>query len=152
MSTAHASTRPRLYYAHPLTAYGSTTEAMGLDRLAELLPGCQIVNPAGMFASATAWKRQWPRMLATLDGLVVHADGYGLVGAGVVREVMDAIVARLPLAALADGRLFELSGFDLLGAAALSPARVGYISFGRKLRKGEYLDALRASAATRQAA
>ena len=107
--------RPKVYAAHPMTCYGTTHERASLDTLARLFPGAEIVDPAGIFASSTEWLDHWPDVLDGLDALVLFADEHGMVGAGCVREVADAIAAGVPVGYLdVYFGVCELGGFDLL--------------------------------------
>lgn len=100
-------TVPHVYVAHPVVSYGTPEEARALARLAELLPGCELVDPAGMFADGKDWLRRWPKLLANLDGLVLVPAKDGTIGAGCWRELGDAWAARLPVAMLHRRQLCE---------------------------------------------
>jgi hypothetical protein len=107
--------RPRVYAAHPMTSYGTEHERTCLDTLAALLRGVEIIDPATRYRTNAGWLRAWPRLLSTLSGLVVFADETGTVGAGCLREVVDAVAAGLPVLMLDDDHhLCELAALDLL--------------------------------------
>jgi hypothetical protein len=125
---------PRIYVAHPVTTYGTLHEAACLDALAELLPGSDLVDPATIWTTSAQWLDAWPAMVQTLAGLVVFAAVDGSVGAGVLREVADALAFGVPSAVFEErpGRgavpgLFELAGVELLRPENRSPQRVGVL-------------------------
>ncbi len=93
-----AAGRPAVYLAHPLPTYGSAHERRCIRALRRLLPGVELVNPAGMFASSTEWFDRWPDVLDGLDALVVLPDERGAVGSGVMQELIDAHRVLLPVA------------------------------------------------------
>jgi len=112
--SASKSNRPRVYCAHPITTYGTAYERACFNTLAELLPDVELYDPAGRYKTSAAWRRAWPRVLASLDGLVVFVAEDGTIGAGCLREITDAIVMGLPLAVLEAGSLRELVALDLV--------------------------------------
>ena len=89
--------RARIYAAHPMTCYGSPHEVACLDALRKLVPGV-LINPAEVFASSAEWLVSWPRLIRRLDAMVAFPASDGTVGAGVVRELLDAVVYGIPVA------------------------------------------------------
>jgi hypothetical protein len=119
--------RPRVYAAHPMTSYGTEHERVCLDTLTALLPGTEIIDPAGRYRTNAGWLRAWPRLLSTLSGLVLFADEDGTVGAGCLREVVDAMAAGVPIAMLDPCfGLSELAAVDLLPAAESTRMRAAW--------------------------
>lgn len=107
--------RPTIYAAHPMTSYGTAHERVCLDTLAGLFTHAEIVDPAERYGSDEEWLRDWPGVLGSLAGVVVFAEEHGMVGAGCLREVADAIAAGVPVGYLdAYFGLCHLAGFDLL--------------------------------------
>lgn len=99
-------------------------------RMAEHFPEAELLDPAAMFTSNAGWLAAWPELVRTLDLLVVWAGEAGFVGAGVLREVADAIVARVPVVALdSRGKLRTFAGIHCHGLLP-SPARVGELVHG----------------------
>lgn len=106
---------PRVYAAHSKVTYWTEHEAHCLDALGVIFAGWEVFNPAGRYRTDAGWLRAWPRLLSTLDALVLFADETGCVGVGCMREVTDAIFAGVVLYCLdADRRLCELVALDLL--------------------------------------
>ena len=130
--------RPGVYIAHPVTSYGTARERTCLARIAELLPGVELVNPAGMFDDVAAWLSDWPRLLPWLDGLVVFADDGSTIGAGCWRELGDAWAAWLPVAVLHRRQLHEIAAVHMAETPWRSPARLATVEPGRRYGRGEY--------------
>jgi hypothetical protein len=128
--------RPLVYVAHPVVSYGRPEEARALERLAELLPGVELVNPAVMFSTSPAWLRRWPALLADLDGLVVVRAKDGSIGAGCLRELGDAWAAQLPVAMLHRRHLHEVGTVRMNRAPFISPTRLGVIEAGPRYPTG----------------
>ena len=121
----------RLYAAHPLTSYGTAYEARQLTCLREHFPGADVLDPAAMFSSNGDWLAKWPEVLGTLDALAVFADHGGHIGAGVLRELSDAIGAGLPVLALGqDGQLYHFGGFSSEDGLVVARSRAGRLLFG----------------------
>jgi hypothetical protein len=93
-------TRPRIYAAHPIVTYGTARERDCLATLKRLFPEVEIYDPAGRYRTNQGWLRAWPRVLATLSGLVVFGTRDGLVGLGCLREIATAREAGLSVAML----------------------------------------------------
>ncbi len=129
--------RPRVYGAHPMVSYRSEHERTCLDTLAELFTHAEIVNPAERSWTNAGWRRAWPRLLATLSGLVLFADEDGTVGTGCLREVADAIAAGVPVAYLdPDFGLCELAGLDLVPAEMRTRASTAWPIAGEQIDPG----------------
>jgi hypothetical protein len=121
------SARPRVYAAHPMTSYRTEHERTCLDALAALLPGAEIIDPAVRYRTNAGWLRAWPRLLSTLDALVLFADETGTVGAGCLREVVDAVAAGLVVGYLDDDRrLCELVALDMIPSAERTRTRAAW--------------------------
>ena len=137
----------RLYVARPLTAYGTDLDRRQLARVAEHFPEAEVLDPAAMFTSNAGWLAVWPEMVGTLDLIVLWADEDGFIGAGCLREVIDAMVASVPVVALDwKGRLRTFAGIHCHGPLP-SPARVGELVYGDLLPPAIMLAALSARAA-----
>lgn len=121
---------PRVYAAHPVTSYRTEHEERCLAALRDLLPHCEIYDPAGRYRREHGWRRAWPRVLASLSGLVVFGAEDGTIGIGCVREVADAVARCLPVLALDGEDLHELDGVRLLALPWRSARRVGALMLG----------------------
>ena len=131
---------PRVYLAHPVTCYGTDHETACIEVLADLLPGVDLCDPAACFASSAEWLAAWPGLVGRLDGLVVFADTDGTVGAGVLREVADAVAFDVPVAGLDLARgLCWVTGFELLDEHARSGRRCAIVSLGDPLNAETWL-------------
>lgn len=118
-----ATRKPHLYIAHPLTSYGTAHERACLDAIADAFREWQVIDPATRYASTGEWLAGWPKLLPTLNGLVLFADERGTVGAGCLREIADALVLGVPIGYYTPCfGVTELAGFDLLPAAMRSAA------------------------------
>ena len=126
------SARPRIYVAHSMTSYGSNHARRALAGIAEALPGAELVDPeAAQWQTNTDWLRDWPVILGSLAGLVVFADQAGTVGTGCLRELVDAVMAGVRLAAWEPPvGLVELVGFELVEPDARSPRRAAFLDCG----------------------
>jgi hypothetical protein len=129
-------TAPRVYVAHPMTCYGTTHARSCLDGIARALPACELVDPEALaWTSHEAWLVGWRDILGTLAGLVVFAARDGTIGAGCLREIGDALDARVPVAAYArDGGLMGLADFDLLPEGERTARRYGTLLLAGTLR------------------
>lgn len=92
-------TAPLIYAVHPKTTYGTRWAREAIADLAKALPCCQIVDPESFgWSSDAEWLAAWPGILASLSGLVLVAADDTSVGAGCLREWIDAAAAGLPCA------------------------------------------------------
>ena len=130
--------RARIYAAHPMTCYGSPHEVACLDALRKLVPGV-LINPAEVFASSAEWLVSWPRLIRRLDAMVAFPASDGTVGAGVVRELLDAVVYGIPVAVLDGTALVELAGVDMLGHRKRTALQVGRLVTGRRISPPTFL-------------
>lgn len=136
--SGEAMTRPRIYVAHPMASYGTEHERDCLASLAGLLPGADLYDPAGRYMTDAGWLRAWPRVLASLSGLVVFGAEDGTVGTGCLRELTDAIAAYVPVAALVGDELHEIDGFQLLAPPWRSARNAGHLIVGRAMEIGDF--------------
>lgn len=87
----------RVYLAHPISTYGTDHERRALDTLAKLVPGAEVINPAGRYTGNLEWRRAWPRIVRTLDAVVVLSTDDDTIGCGCLHEITDAILHWLPV-------------------------------------------------------
>lgn len=135
--TRTTSRKPRrhvVYAAHPVVSYGTAWERRQLEALAAHFPNSEIVSPS--YTDDADWLARWPEVLDRLDLVVVFGDGGGWIGAGVLREVVDAIGANTAVVALdADGTLRMFGGIvDVYGGVNIRRARVGHLVYGTELQ------------------
>ena len=120
----------RLYAARPMTCYSTDLDRRQLARVADAFPDAEVLDPASMFDTNEQWLAAWPEVLASLDLLVLWADEAGFIGAGVLKELTDAIAARVPVAALdREAKLRTIGGVHCHGMLP-SRARVGELVYG----------------------
>ncbi len=126
------SARPRIYTAHSMAAYGTDHARRALAGIAKALPHAELVDPeAAQWQTNADWLREWPVILGSLAGLVVFADPGGTVGTGCLRELVDAVMVGVPLAAWEPpAGLVELVGFELVEPDARSPRRAAFLDYG----------------------
>jgi hypothetical protein len=121
----------RIYGARPVTAYGSDLDARQLAALARHFPEATVLDPAELFESNEEWLVEWPGILARLDLLAVWADTDSIIGAGVLKELSDAIGAFVPVVVLdRRGRLRCFGGLRASGGVLLSRRAVGRLLYG----------------------
>ena len=87
----------RLYAARPTSAYGTALDSRQLAVLRRRFPTAELADPAKLWTSNEAWLGEWPEVLTQLDLLALWAGEDGQLGAGVLRELADAVAARLPI-------------------------------------------------------
>ena len=129
-------TRPRAYVAHPQVSYGTARERECVAALRRLLPGWDLFDPSGRYRTDTGWRRSWPRVLASLDALVVFGTREGVIGCGCLREIADAERRGLPVAVLDRScRPCRFGGFALTGPQSiyLTPRRAAVLLPGRRI-------------------
>jgi hypothetical protein len=129
----------RLYVAHPMITYGTAWEHECHAALQGLLPDVELYDPARRYSSSAIWRRAWPRVLETLSGLVVFASFDGTIGAGCMREVLDAITWGIPVACLKEGMLHEIEGLQFLMPHQFTPWRAGRLVLGDQIDAAEFL-------------
>ena len=124
--------RPKVYVAHPQTSYQSTYAADQIAALTRALPHAKLVDPeAARWATDADWLRDWPGVLGSLSGLVVFADRAGTIGVGCLRELTDAVMVGLPLAAWEPAvGLVQLVGFELVEPESRCARRAAFLGYG----------------------
>jgi len=114
-----------------MLTYRTGHEATGLASLAKALPGAEIVDPAARYTTSAGWRRAWPRLLRTLDALVVLCAPDDTVGTSVLHELVDAVYAGLPIAVLDDrSALCECRGVVFLGPDERCAMRAAWVLVG----------------------
>ncbi len=128
-----------LYCAHPTGDYGSANEQRRFYDLRRLFPDVELLNPAEMFGDTLDWLAEWPRLCCALDLVVAWGASDGTVGCGVLRELSDATVYRIPTAILNSAGLWHWAGIDLLTPRYRSAQRVGRLRTGRPVALSRFL-------------
>lgn len=128
-----------------MSTYRTPLDGRQLAALARHFPEATVLDPAVMFGSNEDWLAEWPGILARLDLLAVWADEEGMVGAGCIRELADAIGARLPVVAIdRRGLLRSFGGVWANEQLVVDRGRVGRLVHGAPLFASEVLAAGRA--------
>ncbi len=78
---------PRVYFAHPITAYCSAEEACALARLKS--EGLDVTNPSDRHHQDACGSDmvRWAALAGSCDGVAFMPFPDGAIGAGVVKEV-----------------------------------------------------------------
>lgn len=124
------------YFAHPMTSYNSARITRALDRVRSALSGWVVIDPeAAAWRDNAEWLAEWPRIVQSIDALVLVPDDEGCVGAGCLSEVANAIALGVPVAAWNDRcGLCELSGVTF--RYPLTPQRSAVVVIGDPLPAG----------------
>ena len=109
--------RKAVYLAAPVSAYDSRAYDAAQDAL--MAAGCFVIAAREAFSSTEDWLRRFPRLLRSAQAVVVVPAEDQTVGAGVLREVVEARVLGLPV------YLFSGFRFHLLSTASLRFLRDG---------------------------
>lgn len=136
--------RPLIYVAHPVTTYGTDHARDTLKRLGLLLSGAELIDPAARYADMAEWLEEWPRLVATIDALVLFAEPNGTVGAGCLRELAESWGWGLPVALLDDTGLREVRSVRVLPQGQRTPARTAVVAGGWPVEPDAFLAAPRA--------
>lgn len=131
--------RARVYVAHPIVTYGTARERDCLAVLREQLPGVELYDPAGRYRREHGWQRAWPKVLASLSGLVVFGAKDGTIGTGCLRELTDALAWGLPVAGLGGDVLKEIGGVQLLPVPWRTARHVGRLVLGDPIEPRDFL-------------
>lgn len=128
-------TTVRVYVAHPMICYSTPHAAESISGIAKALPGVELIDPEQMGWEADgAWLCDWTDLLNALDGLVVFGAADGTVGAGCLREMVDALACGIPVAAWHPQlHLTELAGVALLPRGSRSARRTAYLAHGASI-------------------
>ena len=114
-----------------MTTDGTSHEQKCLEALEKLLPGAELFDPSRRFKTNAGWLRAWPRILRTLDAMVVFPADDGTIGVGCLREISDAIRCHVPVIAfdLRSG-IVELEGLDFFLAGTRCARRATVMRLG----------------------
>lgn len=105
----------KIYFAHPMSHYGTEYEKMCLENIQNVFPKAEIVNPSDEHHVETykSWKkhgmRYWKQLVAGCDAIVFATYKDGEVGMGVYTEIMEMVEY--------NGFIFEV---DHLGVGVVS--------------------------------
>jgi hypothetical protein len=96
--------RRTVYLAAPLVAFDSSAYDRTEDALVRA--GCFVIAARDEFGSTADWLARFGDVLSKVQALVVVPGPGGMVGAGVLREIVEAIVLGIPIY-FADGNGFH---------------------------------------------
>jgi len=98
MWTRFEFTGARLYVATPKVMFETPMYfAHVRSSIRRVFPDVELVFGASSFHSNADWLERWPEVLGSIDGLVFASDPDGWIGAGVYKEVEDAVAAGIPV-------------------------------------------------------
>jgi len=103
--------RRTVYVAAPISAYSSMT--YGAAQATLVAAGCFVIAAREAFSSTEDWLRRFPDILSSVQAVVVVPAEDHTVGAGVLREVVEACVLGLPVYLFSDLRFHPLSSASL---------------------------------------
>jgi hypothetical protein len=131
MRTSHV-----VYVASPVTAYGTPARNWALAAIRkQASPDAVILDPAEMFCTNDEWLAEWPDIVRTLDELVIVPAVDGTIGAGVLREIADALAFGVPVTLWRPrGARIPWGSFRVAPIMDGSPSRVASVT-SRYMRK-----------------
>jgi hypothetical protein len=136
---------PLVYVAHPVTTYSTDHARDALKRLGLHLPCAELIDPAARYADLADWLADWPRLVATIDALVLFTEPSGTVGAGCLRELAESWGWGLPVALFDDTGLREVRSVRVLPQGQRTPARTAVVAGGWPVEPDAFLAPRRAS-------
>jgi len=88
-----------VYVAGSVTSYGTPKRQRAIEQIREHAEaqGFAVFLPEYRWATSGGWLREWPKIVRLLGGLVIVPDDSGAIGAGLMREVSDAIAFDVPV-------------------------------------------------------
>jgi len=88
-----------VYVAGSVTSYGTPKRQRAIEQIREHAEaqGLVVFLPEHRWTTSGGWLREWPKIVRLLGGLVIVPDDRGSIGAGVMREVSDAIAFDVPV-------------------------------------------------------
>lgn len=122
-----ANPGPRVYFAHPMSTYGTFSEKLALKAIAKRFKGWKIINPsdeeivgAVRVLYPLAGMDLFDVIVSKADAVVAMPFKDGLHGAGVFSELTAANRARVPLyliSAFPDKAISELDYRSVVAAS-----------------------------------
>jgi hypothetical protein len=127
-----------------MTTYGTPRESTALARIAALVPGADVIDPATRYRDSAHWRRDWPRLLRKLSAVVVFGARDGTVGAGCLHELADAWrVATLVLMLDDAGECRQLASLEVCDVSVRTSLRVAQLVPGRPVNLARAIGDLR---------
>lgn len=112
----------RIYFAHPMSSYGTDVEDVAMGIIAKTFPDAEIVNPNQAMHQNNGKGRfaYFEALVQSCDGIVYLAFPDGKIGAGIAGEC-KALLTSSP-----NGSIYEIDILrgDCVSVAALDYARV----------------------------
>lgn len=113
-------TDPRsIYYAHPMSWYGTDHEKADLQAIRGAFPEAHVINPAKLTAALVKWEHENPYVgvmaffvdvVKNAEALVYRPFSDGKIGAGVAQEILAAHIWGLPIFMLHSGCAAHVCG------------------------------------------
>jgi len=112
-----------------MSSYGTAKRTKAIAQIAEFADSqsFDVFLPERQYRTHDAWIRGWSKLCrsSALAGLVIVPDDNGAIGAGVMREVSDAIAFDVPVFVwTAQGPVADFSMRTLARPTAMRAARV----------------------------
>lgn len=82
--------RTRVYLAAPVTEFGTTAHRRALRVVRDRFPDSEVLDSAQLFADSADWRQRWPEIVHTLNRVIFVSGDDGIIGEGVVQEIVDA--------------------------------------------------------------
>lgn len=123
------SARSVVYVAGSMSSYGTAKRTKAIAQIADLADSqsLDVFLPERRYRTHAAWVRGWSKLCRSnaLAGVVIVPDGGGAIGAGVMREVSDAIAFGVPVFVwTAQGLIEDFSMHTLARPTAMRAARI----------------------------
>jgi hypothetical protein len=119
-----------VYVAGPLSTYGSPKRIDAIAEIRRIMEpqGKALCLPEDQFVDNEAWRLGWFDVCRQLHHLTVITADDGSIGAGVLREVSDALACYVPVSLYCGGGLFMPWGaVTITGVALPSPQVVATV-------------------------
>lgn len=100
------ATQTRAYVAAPIAEFGSKAQRRALRIILDRFPEAEVLDAAVLFADSLDWRRRWPELLRTIDRMIFVSGKAGIIGAGLMQEIVDARLHNISCEYLTDGGTF----------------------------------------------
>jgi hypothetical protein len=103
-----------VYIASPLSTYDEPRYDRMVQRAARAYPDAELLTARDLYRDTLHWQATWPQHLARLTAFLYFSDVDGTIGRGVLMEITDALMRRIPTFYLPDvGDLLPQGRIDM---------------------------------------